>query len=292
MPPQDLYLGRHSFIHLPEKVGNMWNRENVEFIQSQDLAWVSVPFGEFGAAGSGTRKILSEDKEDGSITSLVKFRTPQVGTMKFTADLFVLQGYGELNGKPLAPGHYGFLLEGQEVNILPTNGALVLYFATFSKPVFEFENFGNNMPLKQESIFRHVESMTWDSPEWNGDQPLEPGVGLKWLRRNDYGISYFSAKLPGWESPQEESHPNFEESFKVYGDTLLGRTGIMTAGSYFFHRPQFWHAPLYVKTGTASVVRANVNTSTTYRQPAYDWEETKRLAYLNLDHPALGQTWN
>lgn len=61
-----------------KKVGFMWNRENVEFIQSQDLAWEHVPAGEFGAAGSGVRKLLSEDKEDGAITSLVKFRTPQL----------------------------------------------------------------------------------------------------------------------------------------------------------------------------------------------------------------------
>lgn len=270
----------------------MWDRENVEFMQSQDLAWTTVPSGEFGAAGSGTRKVLSEDKQDGAISSLVKFRTPQSGTLGCTADIFVLQGYGELNGKPLSAGHYLFLMEGQQLNIVPSNGPLVLYFATFSKPKFSFEDLSGEIPLKKDAVFRHIEEMPWDTPEWNGDQPLEPGVGLKWLRRNDYGISYFSAKLPGWESPMEEAHPNTEESFKVYGDTLLGRTGIMTAGSYFFHRPQFWHAPLYVKTGTASVVRASENTSTTYRKPEYNWEEAKRLAYLNLEHPALGKTWN
>lgn len=261
----------------------MWDRPNIEFLQSQDLSWLAVPDGEFGSGG-GLRKVLSADATAGAATTLIRFRSPQRGVLPAGADVYVLEGTGEFNGQRYGPGHYFYLPPGGAVDLRPAGTRTTVYFGPFGLPSLVDDD-----PTAEPARHEIVEDLPWSAPGWNGDTPLEPGVSLKWLRRDERGIVYFSAKLPGWKSPQEEVHPNSEESFKVYGDTLLGAAGVMTPGSYFFHRPGLWHGPLYTRTGTASFIRASADTSTEYREPAPGGrcDVLAAHAYLDLPHPAL-----
>ena len=110
---------------------------------------------------------------------------------------------------------------------------------------------------------------------------LEPGAMVKELRRSDEVYIYLAAMLPGWRSELEESHPVYEESFKIYGDVLMGSRGVMREGAYFFRAPDVFHGPLYSRTGTMSFIRSDAATTTTYREPAVGgtWAELARDAY-------------
>ncbi|GIW10844.1 MAG: hypothetical protein KatS3mg061_1901 [Dehalococcoidia bacterium] len=261
----------------------MWNRADVDFIQTQELPWTLVPPGDFGSGG-GLKRVLSWDPEDGAETQLLQFRNRQVGVLAAGADLYVLQGSGLLNGQPFHPGHYFYLPPGTFMDCVPGLPRTLFYAGFFGPPRL----------LAAESRQRDVqhldlETLPWSTPEWNGDTPLEPGVMVKWVRRDSAGTVYLAAMLPGWKSPLEEAHPVCEESFKLYGDMLMGSRGVMRPGAYFFRSANVFHGPLYTRTGTLSFIRSSGPTTTVYREPGPGsrWDELATGAYADYPHPAI-----
>jgi hypothetical protein len=89
--------------------------------------------------------------------------------------------------------------------------------------------------------------------------------------------------MPGWKSSLEESHPVYEESFKVFGDVLMGSRGVIRAGGYFFRSPDVFHGPLYSRGGTMSFIRSDAAPTTEYRQPGpgATWDELSAHAYVD-----------
>jgi hypothetical protein len=106
---------------------------------------------------------------------------------------------------------------------------------------------------------------------------------LKTLRHDDRAYIYLAAMMPGWRSESEEAHPVYEESYKIYGDVLMGARGVMREGSYFFRSPGVFHGPLYSRGGTMSFIRSDATTTTEYRDPAPGgaWDELARQAYVD-----------
>lgn len=256
----------------------MWDRPNIEFVQSQDLAWQPVPDGEFGAGG-GLRKTLSVDPGAGAVSALVRLRTQQRGVLRAGADVYILEGEGAVNGRDYAPGHYLHVPPGAAVDLRPAGVRTTMFLATFAPPVLLDDDAGRDSIAHVD-----VEAVAWSAPDAHSSGSPGPDGAVKWLRRDDRGIAFLSAKLPGWKTAMEEVHPHFEESFRIYGDFWIGAAGLMTPGSYFFHRPGLWHGPLYTRTGTASFIRADTNISTRYREPP---TATPARSYVNLPHPAL-----
>ena len=85
----------------------------------------------------------------------------------------------------------------------------------------------------------------------------EPGVAVKTLRNADGAFIYLAAMMPGWKCTSEESHPVYEESFKVYGDVLMGARGVIRQHGYFYRSPGVFHGPLYSRGGTMSFIRSD-----------------------------------
>lgn len=254
----------------------MWDRPTVECVQSQDLPWQPVPAGEFGAGG-GVRRTLSADASTGATTALVRFRSRQRGVLVAGADLYVLAGEGLIDGEPYGPNHYLFVPPGAGLDLMAVGGPTTVLAGTFGPA-----DLADGDPGPSPVIHVDVERLAWSAPDGTG-----PGLGgaVKWLRRDERGVAFLSAKLPGWRSGQEECHPQAEESFRISGDLLVGARGVTTAGSYFFHRPGSWHGPLYTRGGTTAFVRAEAEISTEHRDPVTVVDPGR--AYLNLPHPAL-----
>lgn len=255
----------------------MWDRPNIECVQSQDLVWLPVPDGEFGAGG-GLRKTLSVDARVGAASLLVRLRSPQRGSLTAGADLYVLEGEGTVNGQRYGPGHYVSVPPGAPLHLVPDGLPTTLFLGTFGPPVLADDD-GGTEPVAHLD----VDEIAWSAPA--APAPAVVDSAVKWLRRDDHGIVFLSAKLPGWRSPREEAHPNAEESFRIAGDFWIGPAGVMTAGSYFFHRPGLWHGPLYTRGGTTALIRADGDIRTEYREPAT--AQAPGRSYLNLPHPAL-----
>jgi hypothetical protein len=252
----------------------MWDRPDVDFIQSQDVSWTPVPGGEFGAGG--VQRILSRDAGDGALTSIVRFRDPIRGRLPAGADVFVLEGHGTLNGKVVRASDYVFIEPGTALDWRPT-GRMSVYFGPFGAPALEPS--ASDPPMAIPIVA--TERLAWVPAGWAEDGALEPGAAMKWLRQDGPGLVLLAGMLPGWKSEPEEAHPIYEESFKLYGDIVMGRRGVMGPGAYFYRGPDVIHAPLYTRTGTMSLIRWSAPATSVFTEPppGGDWETLARQAY-------------
>ncbi len=254
----------------------MWDRTAVECVQSQELPWQPAPRGEFGAGG-GVRRVLSVDPSAGAATTLVRLSSRQRGALVAGADLYLLAGEGLVNGEPYGPHHYLFVPPGAHLDLAPVGGPTTVLAGAFGPA-----DLVEGVPGPSTVTHVDVDQLDWSAPDWAGSGP---GSAVKWLRRDERGVAFLSAKLPGWRSGQEERHPQAEESFRISGDLFVGTPGVTTAGSSFFHRPGQWHGPLYTRCGTSAFVRADAPISTEYRTPVTTVDLSR--AYLTHSHPAL-----
>ena len=259
----------------------MWKRGDVDFVQTQQLGWERVPDGLFGAGE--LRKVLSAEPESGAATWLVQVRNRQRGTLAAGADVYVLSGTGSVNDLPVDVDGYVFLPPGTRFTVQPHLGPLVLYVGFFGEP--ELSAAGGEDAARATP----ADTGTWVAPTWTEENALQFGAFVKVLRSDELGEAYVTFMRPGWSSPLEERHPNYEESFRLYGDLLQGARGLMRAGAYSFRSPGVWHAPLYTRTGTMSFIRTSGPTVTDYREPSADrtCEALKARAYPQFAAPSV-----
>lgn len=265
----------------------MWNRTAVDFVTTKLLPWQPIGPTEIGGAEAGLKQVLSRDDEDGAETSVIRVTSPIVGRSTAPIDLYVLAGSATLNGTRMPPSAFVQIPAGAGIQLIPDVAPLVLYAGSFATPGLDPETGGTD-----DLEIIDVDALTWTDMGWRGDEEPNPAVKIKWLRRDEdlgLGTAFVVSMLPGWRSPLEENHPVYEESFKLYGDFLLGRRGIVRPGGYFFRPPLSWHGPLYSRTGNTSLIRKNAFGSTDYREPEapYDLETVIADAYGNLPAPSV-----
>lgn len=263
----------------------MWDRQSVDFISSQDLSWCTIEAGRFGGEEAGLVKVLSRSVNSDAETSIIRVTSPVVGRLASAVDLYVLSGHATLNSRPLPPGAFVHVPQDAQVRLVPVIGPLTLYCGSFGSLAMTPDDAkGDDLNIVD------VDALPWTDMGWRGDEEANPAVKIKWLRREgDLGIAFVVAMLPGWRSEREEKHPVYEESFKLYGDLLLGRRGVLRPGGYFFRGPESWHGPLYSRTGNMSLIRKNAFGSTDYRSPegAFDLDSLIARSYVG-EHAAAG----
>ena len=256
----------------------MWKRSDVDFIESAEVPWERPADGQFGYAGGGRKRVLSRDPEDGAETAVQRIVDPQRGVLAAEADLYVLSGGGSVNGQEIDVNDYVHINAGTRVDLVPGIRGLVLYSGFWATPTF---GPGDGDP--GGVAVTDTERLEWTPATWSGETKLAPGAMLKTLRQDDRAYIYLAAMMPGWRSEAEEAHPVYEESYKVYGDVLMGARGVMREGSYFFRSPGVFHGPLYSRGGTMSFIRSDAATTTEYREPPPGgaWDELARRAYAD-----------
>lgn len=261
----------------------MWDRTYVPSLQSQDLAWTLTD--DEHIAGGGLRKVLSSDPGDGAATSLVQLVHPRAGISDSAMDFFVLEGTGTMNGAAVGPNHYCLISAGDTFDFAPDPPRVVVLVMSFGPATLSASD---THPNGKAPTAVDVDTVAWAQPEWGGQATVHSGALVKWLRTDDLGVVYYSAKLPGWHHDVDEYHPHCEESFRLYGDNLLG-SSVSGPGSYFFRPPGIWHGPLYTRMGTTSLIRADVKTVTQTRElpDGGDVQTRRRRAFDYLPHPAL-----
>lgn len=272
----------------------MWNRADVDFIQTQYVPRQRASAGTFGAGAGGSRQLLSRDPDDGAETVICHITTGQRGVLASDLDLYVLHGEGSLNGQVLRPGDYACIPAGADLDLAPSVLGLSVYCGFWGSPSWQpGAAAGAAFPI---TIVR-PQTLAWVPAGWAGDSALQPGAMTKVLRQQDGAFIYMAAMLPDWHCELAEAHPVYEESFKVYGDTLMGSRGVMRAGAYFFRSPDVFHGPLYSRSGTMSLIRSDGPTSTQFREPGpgCTWQELSQRAYACCVNPhpasAAGAAW-
>ncbi|MFE2756234.1 hypothetical protein ACFXGA_29965 [Actinosynnema sp. NPDC059335] len=256
----------------------MWNRSDVDFVSSAELPWHPVPEGDFGAPAGGRKRLLSADPDDGAETFLLRLNAPHRGVLPAEADVYVVSGAGSLDGEPLGVNDYVHVPAGAAIDLVPSVRGLTLYCGFWGPPRFLAGEGGGT-----SARVTHTERLKWTPATWSGDTPLDPGAMTKVLRSDDAAYIYLAAMMPGWRSADEEAHPVYEESFKIYGDVLMGARGVMREGAYFFRSPDVFHGPLYSRGGTMSFIRSDAAPTTEYRTPppGRAWDELAAVAYAD-----------
>lgn len=261
----------------------MWDRDDVDFIQSQSVPWTVVPKGAFG---QGERqRTLSEVRDGGAATVVLQVRNRHAGVLAAGADVYVLEGGGLLNGRRLAADHYVYLQPGGWVDLRPGPWRTTLYVGYLGAPALAEAVAESDGP---ELLHIDVRTLPWGAQEWSSGEDLQAGAAVKWLRRSEAVDVMLAGMLPGWCSDAEESHPNHEESFRLHGDLLQGARGVMRAGAYSFRSPGVWHCPMGTDGGTISLIRSHGATTTDYRPSQVGtWSELSAAAYGGRLSPAV-----
>jgi hypothetical protein len=264
----------------------MWDRAQVDFTRASMLPWAVIPVGEFGGREGGLKRVLSCSRTNGAETTVVRVTSDIHGRMDAAIDLLCLAGRGTINGKPFTPGVFTHVPAGAIVDLVAVTTPVLIYAGSFGEArIAEDDGAPDDVP------YFDLDALPWTDMSWRGDEAPSPAVKIKWIRREetDLGIAFLVAMLPGYQTEVEEVHPVCEESYKLAGDLLLGRRGIVGPGGYFFRPGGVWHAPLYSRTGNMSLIRKNGLGSTDYREPeqGFDIESLKRRAYENFRAPGL-----
>jgi hypothetical protein len=261
----------------------MWNRAEVNFIDTHELAWELSPDTDFGGQGGGTRRLLSVDREYGASSAVVRIRNQQQGVLKGGADLFMLSGRGLMNSVDVGVNSYIHVPPGGLIDFKPAPEGAVLFAGHLASSEL--------LPGKDGPPPHIVdpETLSWESPHWSADSPLQPGAAVKFLNKRQNCHVYLAAMFPGWLSKDEEWHPQTEESFRLYGDLLMGSRGITLPGTYMFRLAHEVHGPLYTRFGSLSLIRSEGPTTTEYRAPApgHTWREIADDAYAGFKPPAI-----
>ena len=228
-------------------------RPHIEFIQSQVLPWQDGLYG--GGWTTVESRLISKDEEAGDASLLVRYPAgwSRPGTEHLLADeeLFVLDGAIEVSGTVYGQHCYAHLPAGyRRDDAASKDGAVVLTFYSANPEVRS----GAPPPgLYDKALLVHRLStldMAWDQKPF--DRPLDPAIGnilsnkTLWHdpRTGDWTFMVASQPqtFPEDYAGKVESHPVVEEMYLLSGE-LIGNTGIMQPGAYFWRPPFIEHGP-------------------------------------------------
>jgi hypothetical protein len=205
-------------------------------------------------------KILSRDADTGAASALVRlppaWSEVREGWLGAGAELFVVDGGFDLNGRQYSQDTYASLPAGYPYRSLGTeSGAVVLTFYD-AEPVWHEGVHPDDGPDASDAI----EMIDAFGMPWSSDlmDPAYAQLGLRWkiLRGSPDGPQATllvacppHVHPPAWTGPQEV-HDCVEEMFLLSGD-YLGNRGTMCTGAYSWRPPGIPHGP-YARGAAAS----------------------------------------
>lgn len=244
------------------------SRPQVEFIQSQHVAW--EPAARHGLHRPARMKRLSHDPSTGAFTALVEYeRGARVAAplrRSGSEEWFVLYGTATLNGQALGRHHYAYLPPGTGVASLDCpEGALVLTYCNggfADQPADSAAAAGVAAGVDGAAgapPARYVDSyaMPWDATVLD-PKLVHLRLSRKILRADPDCRTYLLAGLPQGRPADGrvglETHPHDEEMFLVSGD-MSAPQGVMHPGAYFYRPREILHGPHFSDLGFFMVMR-------------------------------------
>ncbi len=263
-------------------------RSHVEFIQSQALPWQKGLYG--GARDDVESKTLSIDHESGASTTIVRYPAGWVrkGAERLLADeeFFVLEGELTINDRIYKQYCYAFLPAGYvRERASSTDGTVVMTFfegeprAAVEEPAEGFYDASRLTEFVDANILEWVPA--------THDPKLRAGLWGRTLRIDPYSKerTWLNVALPGGREEgfkgSQETHPVVEEMFLLSGE-LVGNTGLMRRGAYFWRPPEIRHGPYGSRTGSLMLFRCKDGPLVNF------WSDDKIAFTYEPDHnPAL-----
>ena len=215
-------------------------RPRIEFIKVRDVPNEAV---EQSPLAGSHRRLLSEDPETGAFTAFCSFSpgwSGDLGEFRRPVEIFTVRGALEIDGQTLGAGSYAYVPAGS------SHGQLAAHDHGEALVMVDPERAGD-----QDAPIDVVGEATldWQVPGSIGDVPA--GIVIKVLRvdaeTSDW--TWVASCIPGWQSPEVETHPTVEECLMLRGDILCGDRGSMTAGCYFWRPAMVEHGPMFSLNG-------------------------------------------
>lgn len=220
-------------------------RPQIEFIQSQSLPWTPDP--RFGLGGGAEVKILSEDKESGAASLLVRYPVGwkfPAGARGADEEFLVLDGtlkVGDTDYGHLTYAHWpaGYASKSR----VSAAGATVLTFFSGDPRQRAPESFD---PAR---LVARIDA--YATPYTGNFHPeFPPGAGRKTLFNDPVTkeTSWLLGTLPVRWAERSEVHDTVEEMYLLSGESH-GDRGVMRPGAYFWRPEHIAHGPFGTLTG-------------------------------------------
>ncbi|WP_317928513.1 cupin domain-containing protein [Halioxenophilus sp. WMMB6] len=236
-------------------------REQVEFVQAQDLEWQPDP--QFEGAEC---KLLSLDTDTGARTQLQRYRPGHTAEgdnpLCCGEEFYLLAGSFYLNNFEYSAGCYGYLPAGHaRQRLFVPDGAVLLRFFDHLPAPLSTDPDGATARAEGREAIACLDSyrMSWDYSV-HDIKLAHLGFARKNLRidpvtgqRTFLFMTSPQAHPTNYQGPQE-SHPTPEEAYQLHGD-LTGHVGTMYAGAYFWRPPHIPHGPFGTRGGSLSLIR-------------------------------------
>lgn len=240
-------------------------RPHIEFIQSLDVSPAPVGNGPFAGA---RRRLLSEDDETGASTAIVTLDagwSSDLSGYDRPIELFLLAGDCQLADHELGPGCYAYVPAGSsQAGLSAATGAhaIIMLEPTAS---------AGDEPI----LVRDTNEMRWAASAFS---TVPAGLVNKRLRDDPVNgdRTWIAACPPGWVEERAEVHPTVEESVTLRGEILLGTSGVMTPGCYFWRPPMVPHGPMYSRTGAEFFFRTKGGALEVDYQTVPEWDRLVR----------------
>jgi len=245
-------------------------RQHIEFVEAFDIRARAIQTG--GLAGASRRE-LSADEETGASTALVSLPggwSGELGGSLRPVELFCLRGALEVDGVVLTHGGYAYLPPADVPRPARAEGESVVLIMVEPVAAAAPEP---SVPLDMLNI----REMQWEAVRDRlGDRPERAeGIVVKLLRIDPASgaWTWVSAVPPEWRAGYAEVHPTIEECLMLRGDCLLGTSGGMRPGSYFYRPGMIPHGPMYSHGGAMWFFRTSGGGLATQYVEVPGWEQ-------------------
>lgn len=226
-------------------------RGHQELVHARDVQPEAVPAAGWDVAASV--RVLSRNPQSGAFSGILRlptgYRRP-AGWYAADVEWLILSGWLWVGGELRSYGYFDWapagapqeglhVLQDAEILLLPRTGAPD--FRSGPAPLGAAPEAAGCVRVATEEL-PWVRPRTKDAPEYGRSKYI----------RHDPATGALSALVwapPGAVHPRIEFHDTVEEMFMVVGDTTLGNSGRMDAGSYFWRPPYITHGPFSSEHG-------------------------------------------
>ena len=207
-------------------------------------------------------KMLSLDTDTGACSMTVMFEPGYElppGMSYSEMELFVMNGYIEMDGQKHGPGTYVCLPAGVSLPAMKMpRGITALMFYNYGEPSF-VESDADHPLAERDKLIRvnAYDDLQWSST--NFFPATAPGCMVKILKFDErtQAFTFLYCMTPNFWQDNISYHDCAEEAYHIWGTSWMMQFGELPTGGYFWRPPYINHGAFQCKLGTLAFGRTD-----------------------------------